>query len=208
MIVGEAKLASNVPVTEHVLESLCSRVDCFGKTLITPMVATVAYSRIGKRTESQVRDPVLGDILYLEDVNAITHLSRVLKQEKPGVPIKLAEILSMTSSLLMLEYGEYDQPNKVEHNTLTFEHESAGKITFEPNVQALPVRAGLSLESGMKTRLTTAAPAAFVQIGQLIGNRLRDHLSHDPFLRVGFEEADKLWEVLKAYDKRYAIESI
>jgi hypothetical protein len=83
-------------------------------------------------------------------------------------------------------------------NILLFEEDT---VEFIPTVSSLPTTASVSIESSLKARMVTTAPSSITEIGQLCNNALREHLSKDPFLRVGFNEPDKLWEVLKAYAK-------
>jgi hypothetical protein len=67
----------------------------------------------------------------------------------------------------------------------------------------LPVRTGLSIEAGMKTRLVTSSMSSVVVISHLLRHSVSDWLSTDQKARIGFEEPDKLWEVLKFYGKQF-----
>jgi len=75
------------------------------------------------------------------------------------------------------------------------------EIRFFPDLESLPVKSALSIEAGGKTRLVTAGLASVAQIGQLIRHPIAEWLGLDQTLRVGFDEPDKLWEVLKAFQK-------
>jgi len=114
------------------------------------------------------------------------------------VPKYLGNILNLTASMLIREYGDYSPKPQFLHGIMFFD---ADNVKFK--LKRIPsVRADVSTEAGMKARLITAASAAFAHLSQLPANHMRDWLSQDPFHRVGFEESDKLWEVLKTYRKK------
>lgn len=99
------------------------------------------------------------------------------------------------------EVGHYSEQPTMTLGIMSF---GTRNIKFRLNVESLPVRAGLSVEKGLKTRLTTSAMTAFSHLSQLPANYMRETLSQDPFLKTGLDEPDKLWQVLKAYKSRSA----
>jgi hypothetical protein len=201
-MINLARKCTDQILTEEICQDLEGRKDCYGKIPIASGCwETISLLRV------EGRQCYVGDILYLRIEDIISQLKFRLATEKLSAPLRLGEVLAMTASLDMLRYGHYSHPHTVKYNILTF-NSTINFAKFLPDTDCIPVRAGLSIEAGMKTRLTTSAPAPLVVIGQLVGNRIREYLSHDPFTRIGFEEADKLWEVLKAYDKRLALSLI
>lgn len=114
------------------------------------------------------------------------------------VPTKLADLLTLTSSKLILEVGSYNNEPEIIHGVLTFKTKDN---VFLPN-KTIPVKAGISIEAGLKSRITTSGWAAFAHLSQLPANYMREILSRDPFVRIGFQEQEKFWEVLKIYKAR------
>jgi len=199
-VVNAAKRFCDLPLDGETATKFLGKFDCFGKLILSKQT----YGVFLKMTSIRERQCKLGDLLYVEpsEMGKLMAKQRYrLDSKEPSVPTKLGDILNLTSSGLILEFGTYDRSFKLVFGVPVFD--DIRNVVFKPYTDYLPVRAGISIESGLKSRLTTACPAAFVQLSQLVSNRLRDHLSKDPFVRVGFEEADKLWEVLKAYDKRW-----
>jgi hypothetical protein len=148
------------------------------------------------RSDYFERPPNLGDILYVKPNDAGDTIARL--ETCKAVPKMLGKIMSMIASKMMLSKGSYSEPCTVIHGALCFLH---NEVTFKLE-KPLFVKADVSIEAGMKTRLITAAEAAVAHLGQLPANFMRKYLSQDPFTRVGFEEAEKLWVVLKDYSKR------
>jgi len=193
-LVANARLAANVPlIDEHKI--FVGRFDQFGKELITP--ASWAMSEILRNREYK-RSPTLGDLLYLqvEDIEAQWETSL---NEGNSVPKHLADLLNVIAARLILKIGDYDFPYSINYGILNF---SVTNVKFKVT-KKISVAADASIEAGMKTRLITKCLAAFAHLSQGPSNLMRDYLSKDPFCRVGFEESDKLWEVLKTYKKEF-----
>jgi hypothetical protein len=194
-----------LPIEGKTVKCFLGKHDCFGKLILSAQT----YGLFLKLSESEQRKVKLGNLLYVEpdEISDLLQKTKYLvATQGVSVPDKLGDVINLASTGLVMELGGYDPPPMIHHGVPVWDKPLT--IKFEPNVDKIPVRAGLSVEAGLKTRLTTACPAAFVQLSQLVSNRLRDHFSHDPFVRVGFEESDKLWEVLKAYDKRFALQQL
>lgn len=189
-------------LTEEILTDLTGRYSQFGQLLIDPSTAELARPYL--QPKEGYFPPTVGDILFLE-VQEITKVwTNTLKLEK-RTPPKLGQILTLTASAMILEVGHYDPPCELRHKVLTF---GTTSTEFIPVVDKLPVRAGISIEAGLKSRITTAGLTAFAHLSQLTANYMRDYLSKDPFHRVGFQESDKLWEVLKTYKDRYEADQL
>jgi len=192
-LVAHARLATNTPLTkEH--KNLVNRFDQYGNVLIDPVTWEIAWLMLSNREYKRV--PTLGDILFLLPEELDEQWEYSLNGDHP-VPKKLAEILNVTAAKLILEIGNYDFDHSIDHGIINF---TVSKVRFNLKKQ-IEVKADLSIEAGMKTRLITSGLAAFVHLSQAPSNFMRNYLSNDPFCRVGFEEADKLWEVLKQYKK-------
>jgi hypothetical protein len=193
-LIGLAKKATTNIVDEETLNFLAGRIDCLGNEILN--VATAEIVRLAVRGQNSL--PIqLGKILYVKP----EHIENVLSREY-DVPSRLGEIIANVSSLDLTSLGDYSVQYSNRYNLISFDRKDLNRIEFRPNVKVLKVKAGISIEAGMKARLTTAAQASVTQMGQLLNNQIREHLSKDPLLRIGFDEADKLWEVLKAYSKR------
>ena len=191
-LVRLAKPVCNLKVTEEILSVMEGKRDVFG---FIPISNLMAESIRRRKTLDPERDIRLGHFLYrmAADLQEIWETS----DDTSRPPRELAKIFNLVCSADLLTWGYYTKPNKEFKGMLLFEEE--GLSEFIPTVNALPVRADVSIEAGMKTRLTTAASTAYVHFGQQIGHVLRTYLRHDPFLQVGFEEPDKLWSVLSQY---------
>jgi hypothetical protein len=197
-LVAAARMATDLPLVEE-MKVLVGRRDQFGNQLIDK--TTWELSRSLLATCEYKRRPTLGDILFLQPEEIEEQWNYSLNEGKT-VPLHLAEILNVTASKLVLAIGRYSQPHTI----------IAGVLTFGPELvpirfileKTIPVKADVSIESGLKTRLTTSAMAAVAHLTQLPSNTMRAYLSKDPFCRVGFEESEKLWEVLKQYRKEHS----
>jgi len=175
------------------IDSIQGLYDCFGQMLITIDVADLA-----KRLLEAQKPLTWGDVVYVDFLS----LSRRLFEGEQTVPLGLARILLLISSQDLKEYGSYNRPEVGNLLNMPLFREK-GISEFQPRISAIPVKAALSIESAGKCRLVTSNPAAYTQIGQCINHFMRTWLSKDPFCRIGFEEADKLWEVLSSYKKFY-----
>jgi len=197
-LVAAARMATNLPLVEE-MEVLVGRRDQFGNQFISPTTWQLAMLLLGK-TEYKIK-PQLGDILFVQPEELEDQWQFALNDGK-RVPLHLAEILNATASKLMLTIGHYDRPHTIICGLMTFgsELEPVKYYLDKP----IPVKADVSIESGLKTRLTTSAMAAIAHLTQLPSNTMRAYLSKDPFCRVGFEESEKLWEVLKQYRREFS----
>ena len=194
-LVAHTRLATNAPlIVEH--KNLVNKFDQYGNTIIDPTTWHLGQLLISNRDYK--RHPTLGDILFTapEDLEEQWEIS--LNGEQT-VPKRLAELLNVTAAKLILEIGDYDFPYSIDYGILNFTVPTVRFSLRDP----LRVKADLSIEAGMKTRLITSGLSAFVHLSQAPSNFMRGYLSSDPFCRVGFEEAEKLWEVLKQYHREY-----
>jgi len=138
----------------------------------------------------------LGTLMYVPGYEADSVLENYFVKGLK-VPRHLADILNLTASMLIRTVGSYEPAEKCINEVMYFETRNT-RFKLE---KRLLVNADVSIEAGMKSRMTTSAMAAFAHLSQLPANFMRDYLSNDPFHRVGFQESDKLWEVLKTYRK-------
>jgi hypothetical protein len=199
LLVGQTRKYTDVYLTQEILELLEDRFDQFGAYLVHPATAVLAkrylgWDGVGKHQRVYTVNPTIGDILYVEP-HEIGKLWEITLNSNRRVPIKLAQLLTLTSSKLILEIGSYNNEPEVIHGVLTFKT----RLNVFKLEKPIRVRAGVSIESGLKCRLTTSGSAAFAHLSQLPANYMREYLSRDPFLKTGFLETDKFWEVLKAY---------
>jgi hypothetical protein len=167
--------------------------DCLGQLVVDPDTARVWLTQMDKRpvTWSQV--------LYVPPARA----SLEVFTEGELVPYGLASIVVLVCSNDLLKFGYYNRKIITNPTGMPLFHPKDGIPEFQPTVSSIPVRAGVSIEAARKSRLITSAPAAYTEIGELINCFMRNWLSKDPFCRVGFEENDKLWEVLRIYRRNY-----
>jgi len=203
LLVMKTRQYTDKVLTPEILDELDGKYDQFGKFLINPATAALARRFLGYETIQNAKVysviPTLGDILYVEPHIIEKLWEKTLNSER-RVPTQLGHLLTLTSSKMILEVGNYDNPHQIIHDVLTFE---TRENEFQPS-KLLRVKAGISVESGLKCRLTTSGYAAFAHLSQLPANYMRDYLSQDPFVRTGFHESDKLWAVLKEYRKRFS----
>jgi hypothetical protein len=197
-LVTAAKRIAEREVTIRDLDFLSGRIDCFGMKLINPITKILGSRILNEQTLGE-RKLLFGDILYHDSIS----FTKKLKELKEGkvIPTHLGRIIALAATEDLLRYGTYSEPFET-NICLSFKSESKDRIKFKMTEKNIPVRASISQEAGMKTRMVTSAPASITTIGQLIGHQVRKNLSRDPFMRVGFDEGEKLWEVLKAYQRR------
>jgi len=194
-LTSNAKKFCNIPLNEENLIGLIDLQDHFGDIPVSKLSAALIYNFMENHPEEK---RTLGQVLYLQPIDVEVVLSKNFQ-----VPKNLGKIILLESSREILSFGRFSEP--IQTNCLGVPLFKRGRvISFNPDVESINVTASLSIEASLKTRLVTAAPACFTTIGQAISNPLREYLSQDPFLRVGFDEPDKLWEVLKEYRKRKA----
>jgi hypothetical protein len=144
----------------------------------------------------RIADPNLHlyDVAYLPPDEAESYFND-LPEERP--PYDFGKAVLLVSSQDLTEIGEFQDMVKTNHKIPLFK----GRTKFKPNVEAIKVKASIVQEKGLKSRIITTTYTGKAQIEQLMANLLREYLSKDPFHRVGFDEPDKLWEALKAYEK-------
>eukprot|EP01083_Nonionella_stella_P228403 809498_1 len=181
------------------VKPLIGRFDQFGSVILDKATLFIA-GRLLKKEAYNV-NPTIGDILYVKPHEIDSLWKANLKSTSKRVPTKLGQILNLTASMAIREVGHYSEEPTMTLGIMSF---GTRGIKFLMDVEGLPVRAGLSVEKGLKTRLTTSAMAAFSHLSQLPANYMRETLSQDPFLKTGLDEPDKLWQVLKAYKSRTA----
>lgn len=182
--------------------------DVTGKQLV-PDFFREAWSQFQLlRRDRFKRKLVLGDIIYWtqqpesrkHSIDAMVTVIWDCMQGPYMAPIDLGPIVMLWASRDILKFGSYE-PQPAENPLGLPLWESRTHISFQPTVDSLPVRGALSIESGMKTRLVTAGPASFITIGQVVRHEVAAWLSQDETMRIGIEEADKLWEFLRVASK-------
>jgi hypothetical protein len=192
-LVAHARAFTDKPLTEF--EGLIGRYDQFGLEILNKTTYDIAVNY----SQQKGWIPNLGTLAYVPGYEAEECIRRYFEEGRK-IPKYLGHILNLTASKLIMAVGRYEPVPEIINGVLSFT-EKKTKFKLE---KPLYVKADISVESGMKSRMTTSALAAFAHLSQLPSNYMREYLSQDPFHRVGFEESDKLWEVLKYYRKRYA----
>jgi len=174
------------------LGSVCGLEDVFSQMVLNFEVARLASDVLSKGGKL-----LWGDVLYVPPQVFAFNLAN----EKPReVPYGLAPLILLVCTEDLRKVGHYDKP--IIPNLLGVPMFKPGlKVQFEPDVDSLPVKASVSIEGAGKSRLVTSTMASFTEVGELMNSFMRNWLSKDPFCRIGFEEADKLWEVLRSYDR-------
>jgi len=196
-LVAAVRMATNLQLVDE-MSNLIGRRDQFGEILIDK--TTWELSKLLLKSQEYKDKPTLGDILFLRPEEIKDQWEYSLNKGKK-VPLHLAKLLNNIASKLVLAIGHYDQPHKIMWGLLTFDPKLE-PVRFKIE-KTIPVKADVSIEAGLKTRLTTSQMAAVAHLSQLPSNTMRAYLSKDPFCRVGFEESEKLWEVLKQYKKEH-----
>jgi hypothetical protein len=193
-LMGLVKDLTDTQIGPKELGSVVGLKDCLGQVVVDQDTARVWLTQMDKK-------PITwGHVLYVPPSRA----SLEVYTEEPLVPYGLARIIILVCSKDLEKFGYYNVksiPNPM--NMPLFNPRETTVVEFQPTVKSIPVKAGVSIEGAGKSRLITSAPAAYTEIGELINCFMRNWLSKDPFCRVGFEENDKLWEVLKTYQKNY-----
>jgi hypothetical protein len=140
----------------------------------------------------------LHDLAYLPVEEAQAYLEG-LDLSKERVPFDYAKSILLTASKLLEEskIGHFLDRRANPLGIPLFR----SKTKFIVDVKAIDTKASIVLEKGGKTRLVTTTLAAKALIEQLMAHMVREYLSNDPLHRVGFDEPDKLWTVLKQYAK-------
>jgi hypothetical protein len=176
------------------IKPLIDKVDQFGNRIFRSETIEGAKELLKRNPYNRV--PTYGDLMYVKLEDLAIHFDLALKERY--VPRELGHILNLSASTLIIEVVTYVPEPRFHGNVMFFE---PGPLPRFVLTNRLRVRAGLSIEAGLKTRLTTSASAAFAHLSQLPANLMRDYLGKDPFMKVGFQESEKLWEVLKQYRK-------
>jgi hypothetical protein len=199
-LTANAKLFCEQDITPEILVELQGTKDCFGFNVLDvatlPQIASIANN------PENLLDIKIGDILYLEPHEATTYLLSLDVSERNRLPKDLTKVLLLESCKEVQKFGHYNQPIKPNRFNLPIFTDITG-LKFIPDVTAIPVTAALSIESALKSRLVTAAPAGYTELGQTMNNFMRNYLTQDAFLKIGFEEPDKLWQLAKAYEKYF-----
>jgi hypothetical protein len=173
------------------LGSIVGLCDCMGQEVLSNEVARMAL------TIMRTRKVTWGEVLYLPPERASIELAT----EEERVPYGLAALIVLVCTRDLEKLGFYDKKQHANLLGVPLFERSELPVEFQPTVTSLPVKASMSIEGAGKSRMVTSAMAAVTEVGELINHFMRNWLSKDPFCRVGFEEADKLWEVLKTYSK-------
>jgi hypothetical protein len=188
-----ARSFHDVDATHELLEELSGLHDCFGEIVFPDAVLQLAVNRIASGNRVKIGDVAYVPVFEFSGINFL----------EDRVPFGLAKILLHVASGDMLRFGSFDKkPVKTCLGTPLFREKGIAK--FVPNISAIPVKASISIESAGKSRLVTSNPAAYTQLGQPLNHFMRQWLSQDPFCRIGFDEGDKLWELLKSYSSYYS----
>jgi len=195
-IVAHARATTDLLLKD--CENLVGKFDQFGFVILNKITFDMAIELSQKNNW----EPKLGTLMYVPGYLVEEVLNEYFIEGRK-VPRNLGHILNLTASNMIRQIGEYEPAPLEICNTIAFEAKGCKFKQIKP----LYVKADVSIEAGMKARLTTSALAGFAHLSQLPANYMREYLSKDPFHRVGFEEADKLWEVLKYYRKSKTNES-
>jgi hypothetical protein len=192
-LVARARAFADLPISEET-DELVGKFDQFGCFIIHPITLQIARDY----TKDLDKKPPLGLLMFSHGYE-IEDILKEYYDKGRTVPKHLGQILNLVASSCVRAYGEYSEvPHEIQ-GVMCFKSE---RVTFQLS-RTLRVRADVVIEAGLKCRLVTAAHAGFAHLSQLPASYMRAYLSQDPFHRVGFEEADKLWEVLKRYRKRH-----
>jgi hypothetical protein len=201
MMAQAARRIADIVLTEDLCKRISGLVDPLGYVLLYDNAFTIAsiHSYTLTKEDGTTRPLTIGDFAYVRD--ATEHL-RLLSIGKFEVPKNLGYLVALAAATAVTAAGRYNfDPTYCGDGFILFKHKNRGALRFLPKEESLPVSCGLSIEAGLKTRLISAMMAAVAQLGQLFRHCVVQWLSKDAFLRVGFEEADKLWDLLKAYAK-------
>jgi hypothetical protein len=196
-LTGHAKMTTNIKFDPDCKEQegLIGKYDQFGQIILYPDSYTRACLLLS--TEEYKRPPTLGELLYVKESELPELWFNSLNGDKRLVPRYLGSIINATASKLMLKVGNYQPAEEIVCDYLTF---SSQEVTYTLT-GVIQVKADVSIEAGMKTRLITASLVGFSHLSQLPANLMRGWLSQDEFIRTGFLESDKLWSELKRYQK-------
>jgi hypothetical protein len=185
-LIGNCRLATDLPAKGHA-EKFVGKFDQFGILMMSRLTLKTMNDQI-KKTGVNL---TLGDVLYCDPAELLLRVEKLSQGDKL-VPLHLVHILNNVASKLMLSVGKFTPAHEAISNLIAFTEPT----TRFQMTGILPVKADVSIESGMKARLVTSAMAGFSHLSQLPSNKMRAILSKDPFCRVGFNEADKLWAVM------------
>jgi hypothetical protein len=186
------RLTSRMILEPKEIGSLLGLYDCLGQLVVSDETARMAFRVM------QNRPVTWGEVLYVPPDRAAKELTAPTEER---VPYGLASCIILLCTADIKKIGHYDRPEVPNLLGVPLFEKKHLPVEFQPEVTSLPVKASMSIESAGKSRMVTSAMACVTEIGELINHFMRNWLSKDPFCRVGFEEADKLWEVLKSYGK-------
>jgi hypothetical protein len=188
------RLTSRVIEDTKELGSIVELVDCLGQVVVHNETARMAVKVM------QNRPITWGEVLYVPPGRAALEL---FNEPEERVPYGLAQCIILSCTADIKKIGFYDKSEIANLLGVPLFERKQLPVEFQPTIDALPVKASMSIESAGKSRMVTSTLACVTEIGELMNHFMRNWLSKDPFCRVGFEEADKLWEVLKTYGKSY-----
>jgi len=183
------------------VEPLVGKFDQFGEVILSH--ATFDLAKVLLRRNAYTVTPTLGDILFVKVEELEQLWDAMLFAASKRVPPKLGKLLNLTASLMIRQVGEFNPQPEMHMNVMCF---SQRIVRFSMTQDYLEVKAAVSIEKGLKTRVVTSAMTAFSHLSQLPANYMRELLSQDPFLKTGMDEPDKLWQVLKAYKSKVSKE--
>lgn len=192
-----ARLTTDIELDIRILNDLTSRYNFLGQEIISPVNAELIKRSYFDRPLTG-RKLTLGDIMFIKTIDITSKVIEIANSNRVCVPIMLKEVLDTVAAHDMTKLGTYNKPYKSLYGMMVFKKPPKG-LKFTLKESHLKTKADVSIEAGLKSRLTTSANACVTHFGQQINHVLKGHLSKDPFLRVGFDEPDKLWDALKAY---------
>jgi len=210
-VLNRIKLLAKAPVDLQELESIKNLMDpVYGipATQLTIDLVRKYFPELKKDDNTFLK---WGDILYTTTEMPrsgqidIELLYQSIKKGNIVIPPQLQRWMLWEASTngLLMDRGHYNHGPAVtmKWGFFLFTQEVKHKLKFTLD-KPLPVRMALSVESGMKTRLVTSSLSAVTTLLQPLRHIVDNYMSADSTLRVGIEEADKLWESLKAYKRK------
>jgi len=192
---GLARDLAMQPILVKEIGAVVGLKDCFGEEVLNIDVGRQALMSI--INENKV--VYWGEVLY---VPLLVYLQNDLSND--NAPYGLAKILLLVASQDMKKFGHYkgtEIPNPLEVPLFR----SVSYTCFVPDIEAIPVTCAVSIEASGKSRLVSSNPASYTTLGQPVNHFMREWLSKDPFCRIGFEDQEKLWELLNSYKKHFKL---
>lgn len=184
-LISQVKLL-NVPIAE--CKQYVGKIDHLRSVLIDPVVYDYFLT---KRPETSALQ-----VFFLEQENMFSHLERVKEQGNGAPPFDFGRCILLACSVSLRQHGSF---NEIDLNDRIPYFEPDVKPKFKYDGKPIPTKGSTVTEAAMKTRLITTTWAAKAQLEQSLNHVLRQWFSTDPFLRIGFEEPDKLYNLLRSY---------